>query len=129
MCSAPGAFVKAAGTTGYMKSGCLTAVGRAGGGMRRAQPAAIASSSTVATSATWTGRLESARINDIFLRRRRGEPLDEPPRDVGLDDDPPVGLHMADHAGDPVQACNLLSIEVLAAVEGNRDPPRVEREP
>src|SRR5688572_26425058 len=83
-------------------------------------------SSRVAHEASVTTSSSNALRRIAWLRGRHGQPFDESPRDVRFDDDAPVGGHVADHAGDAVEAGNLLAIEFLATVEGNRNPPRVE---
>src|SRR5262245_10149087 len=103
-----------------MNSVYLGTVGTGGGTVRVAHPAASTSSPTA------TASLVSHRIARLF-RCRSGQPFDETPPDVCFDHDAAVGRDMADHAGHPVQPHNLLAVEILAAVEGNRNPSRVQR--
>ena len=57
------------------------------------------------------------------------QPLDEPTRDIGFDHHPAVGRDVTQDPGDAVQPRNLLPIEFLGAVERNRDPAGIQRQP
>src|SRR5918993_3316722 len=141
MCSTPGLLASEAGTAGNMKSGCFTAVGSTGGGVRRAQPAITAATITTATTvAPRRSRRKSTDINDIllpvsrnaltaFLGRGRGQAFDEPARHVRFDDDATVGGNVADDAGDAIQAGDLLAGGNPSSVGGGGDASRVERPP
>src|SRR5689334_1498036 len=98
MRAASGAFAKVAGTAGKMKSGCASAVGRAGG-VRAAHPAA---------SATTTKAANRLRIGRLSRSR---QPFDEAARDVGFDDNTAVAGDVADHACHTIQPPDLLPVE------------------
>src|SRR6188474_3042481 len=102
-----------------MKSGYLSAVATAGGGIVRAPQAAAIRAIPTASALI--------RINSILLRRGGRQTLDEPPGHIGLDDNLAVRSDVAHDAGDAVQARDLLPIEVRPAVEGNRNAARIER--
>src|SRR5688572_29410730 len=102
-----------------MNSAYLRTVGSAGG-------AFAAHADTIPASAAAT-MIRLARIIR-FLGAGRRQSLDEAARHVGLDHDASVGGDVADDAGDPVQARDLLAVELLLAVEGDRNPARVECE-
>src|SRR4051812_40584754 len=103
-----------------MNSAYFGAVGSAGGAL---------AAQAVTTAATASARMiRLVRIID-FLRRRRRQSLDEAPRHIGLDHHPAIGGDVADDARDAVEPGDLLAIEFLLAVKGDRNPARVEREP
>src|SRR6476620_11316527 len=56
------------------------------------------------------------------------KPLDVSARHIRFDDDAPVRRDVTEHAGHAIQPRNLLAIEFLAAVEGNGDPPGIQRQ-
>src|SRR5262245_36316670 len=61
-----------------------------------------------------SGRLASTRIVDLLCCGWGREPLDESPRNIGLDDHAAIGREMADHARHAVEAGDLLAVEFLA---------------
>src|SRR4029079_2532242 len=65
----------------------------------------------------------------LLLPHRGGEPLDEAPWHIGFDDDFAVGRDVAETTRDTIHTRALLAIEILAAIEGDRDSSRVESEP
>ena len=118
----------AAGTAGIHELGILERRGKRRGRSRAAQPASASITSpdhgrAPRSTPTRYARSTSSAGSGVVRRsmNRRGTSASMTTR--------AVGGHVADDAGDPVQPGNLLPVELLLAVEGDRNAPRVERKP